>query len=128
MKVTFAKHCKQILMKWSGLSYFKLETCIQGSMHLQDIGKVIGVRVMLLTGIDHSHITGAPRKAPKLEEDSRKVQLRSHTMVSMKFISRLAQPNITVVPLAIALSELRNKKSTLHEYFSRKLKRIFVFY
>ena len=42
-------------------------------------------------------------------------------MVSMKFISRLAQPKTKLVPVAIALSEFRNEKLTLHEYFSRKL-------
>ena len=120
-KVIFAKLIEKFLNDESKIKLPQVKDIFQADSHLQDIGKLTFLWMVLLTEIDCSPITGTPRNAPGLEQDSGKVQVRSHTMVLMTFTSRLAQPKTTSVLGTIALSEIRNKKSTLHEYFSRKL-------
>ena len=52
MKVISGKHSKYFSMKIAKSTFLKLGTCFQAGTHLQDIGNLTSLRVVLLTAID----------------------------------------------------------------------------
>ena len=52
IEAIFANHSKYFSMKIAKSNYLKLGTCFQAGTHLQDIGNLTSLRVVLLTAID----------------------------------------------------------------------------
>ena len=107
--------------KKAKLSCLKLGRYFQACTHLQDIGKLTAIRMLLFViNLLFPHY-GCSSKCSQIGAKFGMITSKiTHNGLDGIFF-RLAQPKNTPVPFANAQSEIGSESSTLHIYFSKRL-------